>query len=750
MERILYDLASQVVPMAKSLVAAIIVAVVGFKFTNFVVRKLKERPTMKDTDPSTAGFIASFISIGLKIVVIVSVIAILGVPMSSVVALIASAGVAIGLAVQGALSNLVGGIMILLFRPFSAGDYIESNGAAGTVRGITVFYTVLVTPDNKIITMPNGDLTNSVITNYSTEDTRRVDLDFTVDYDADIQDVKNTMLSCLEGMGDSILSEPAPAALMKECKDNGILYTIRVWVKSENYWPVRFALLEAIRNAFKDKNIDIAYPQMDVHIKNKDKKRIWFMKNNIKLILVTVVLCLLFVGATVALVSNIGNDSSNYSSDVSQAVESSNAENSNIESSCADESSEVSQEPPVVEDPYDVAVRNILNNIDNLQTSFSARVDEEFITLIADTFGKDKVETLGTLLFDGNVTSEDMRGIFGYTEKAFLSVIDNDLYRTSVLENTENGVTDLVFVGDTSFADGYSVMNKYNSKGLNGLVSEDVLAIMRSATITMANNEFTFTTRGTRIPNKIWTFRGDPKNVSIYHEMGVDIVGMANNHAFDYGPDSLTDTLATLDGAGIAHVGAGENLTDAKAPYYYIVNGYKIAIVAGSAIDPYSTRKATDEQSGVFQIFDTVSMTNEISAAKENADYVIAYVHWGLEKTTNLTGGQKSMGKAFVDAGADVVVGMHSHCMQGVEYYNGKLICYSLGNFTFSSYTLTAGMLKVSISDEGIFTNTFYPLMHSSNYTYINGGEKGKSQLDSLKALSPKAVISDDFIVTEP
>ncbi len=270
MDQILADLSAQVVPLAKSLVTALIVAVVGFKFVNYIVKKLKERPTMKNEDPSASGFIASFISIALKIVVIVSVIAIMGVPMSSVVALIASAGVAIGLAVQGALSNLVGGIMILLFRPFSVGDFIESTGVSGTVREISVFYTVLVTPDNKVITLPNGDLTNSVITNYSAEDTRRVDLDFTVDYDADIQTVKDVMLACIDGV-EGILTDPEPVAVMKECQDNGILYTIRVWTNGSDYWPVYFAMLERIRNAFKEKGIDIAYPQMEVRIKNQQK-----------------------------------------------------------------------------------------------------------------------------------------------------------------------------------------------------------------------------------------------------------------------------------------------------------------------------------------------------------------------------------------------------------------------------------------------------------------------------------------------
>lgn len=402
-------------------------------------------------------------------------------------------------------------------------------------------------------------------------------------------------------------------------------------------------------------------------------------------------------------------------------------------------------------DSYSFAVDAIMDNLSNLDVFFAASFGRETIDKIKNLCGNKAVEALASALENGKVDSDAFKTITGYSAKAFYAVALSDPEQTTVLEDSADGVADFVFVGDTAFADGYSVMNRYKArgKGIEGLVSDEVLDIMRSADVTMANHEFTLTDRGAPIKGKKWTFRGNPKNVSIFGELGVDIVGMANNHAFDYGPLSLTDTITHLDGAGIAHIGAGENLNDAKKPYYYVVNGYVVAIVAGSAIDPYSTRGATDSQSGVFQIFDTVSMSNEISAAKEKADFVIAYVHWGIEKTTNLTGGQKSMGKAFVDAGADVVIGMHSHCMQGLEYYKGKLIAYSLGNFVFSSYTLTCGMLKFSIDKEGNITNVFYPMMQSENFTYINSGEKGKDQLESLRNLSINAKISDDYVVTE-
>ncbi len=247
------------------LVGAALVCVIGFKVSGYLVKKLKKCQKFSDADPSATGFIASCISIGLKIVVIVSVIAILGVPMSSVVALVASAGVAIGLAVQGALSNLVGGIMILFFRPFKVDDYIESAGASGTVRAITVFYTVLTTPDNKVVTVPNGSLTNSVVTNYSTEETRRIDINFVATYEKDSHEVKDIMLKSAASCS-KVLKGPEAYAVILDCNERGIEYSLRVWCKNVDYWDVKFELTESIRNAFVDAEIDVPYPKMEVRI----------------------------------------------------------------------------------------------------------------------------------------------------------------------------------------------------------------------------------------------------------------------------------------------------------------------------------------------------------------------------------------------------------------------------------------------------------------------------------------------------
>ncbi len=263
---ILNDLTSWAISFAKNLVVAILVFVIGMKVVNIIVKKFKRSKAFEKMDKSVASFIGSFVSVVLKTLVIVSVIAILGIPMSSVVALVASAGVAVGLAVQGALSNLVGGIMILFFKPFKNGDYVEAEGVGGTVQEISVLYTKLLTPDNRAITLPNGTLTNSIITNYSTEDMRRVDVEFFADYDNDIELVKDTMLKVADACPKAA-KQPEAAAVTLECADKGIKYALRVWCNNADYWEVKFYLTEAVRNAFKDAKIVIPYNQMDVHIK---------------------------------------------------------------------------------------------------------------------------------------------------------------------------------------------------------------------------------------------------------------------------------------------------------------------------------------------------------------------------------------------------------------------------------------------------------------------------------------------------
>ena len=247
------------------LLAAIILLIVGIKLIGVLTKWIKKSPKLDKLDSSLRSFLVSFSKIALYIILIITVAMILGIPATSFITILASCGVAIGLALQGSLSNFAGGIMILLFKPFKVGDFIEASGESGTVEEITVVYTVLLTPDNKRVTIPNGSLTNSVIENYSSETTRRVDLKFTTSYNADIDNVKKLLTGIAESHP-MALKDPAPMVRLSEHSDSALTYTVRIWCKNEDYWDVYFDTTEKVKKSFDENGIEIPYPQMDVHI----------------------------------------------------------------------------------------------------------------------------------------------------------------------------------------------------------------------------------------------------------------------------------------------------------------------------------------------------------------------------------------------------------------------------------------------------------------------------------------------------
>ena len=247
------------------LLAAIVILIVGIKLIKALTKWITKSPKLDKLDTSLRSFLGSFSKIALYIVLIITVAMILGVPATSFITILASCGVAIGLALQGSLSNFAGGIMILLFKPFKVGDYIEASGESGTVEEISVVYTVLLTPDNKRITIPNGTLTNSVIENYSAEKNRRVDMTFTTSYDCDIEKAKK-ILTDIASSHPMALKDPEPMVRLSEHGESALTYTVRVWCLNENYWDVKFDITESVKKAFDENGIEIPYPQIDVHI----------------------------------------------------------------------------------------------------------------------------------------------------------------------------------------------------------------------------------------------------------------------------------------------------------------------------------------------------------------------------------------------------------------------------------------------------------------------------------------------------
>lgn len=250
------------------IIGAIVILLVGLKLIKVLSKWIHSSPRLNKLDNSLRSFLASFSKILLYIVLIITVAMILGIPATSFITLLASCGVAVGLALQGSLSNFAGGIMILLFKPFKVGDYIEASGEAGTVSEISVVYTELLTVDNKRITLPNGALTNSIIKNYSSEDKRRVDLTFSAAYDCDVEKVKE-IITTVANAHPCALKDPAPFVRLSEHSDSALVYTVRIWCKNADYWTVYFDTIENVKTAFDKNNIAIPFPQMDVHINNK-------------------------------------------------------------------------------------------------------------------------------------------------------------------------------------------------------------------------------------------------------------------------------------------------------------------------------------------------------------------------------------------------------------------------------------------------------------------------------------------------
>ena len=250
------------------LLCALFVFALGLKLTGWISKLIRTSPKLDKLDVSLRSFLTSFVKIILYVVLVITVAMILGVPVTSFITILASCGVAIGLALQGSLSNFAGGLMILFFKPFKVGDYIEAQGEAGTVVGISVVYTELLTPDNKRITVPNGGLTNSTIRNYSAEATRRVDLSFSVAYNSNDETVKNIISNAIASHP-LALKDPEPFVRLSAHGDSALVYTARVWTNTEDYWTVYFDVLEKVKADFDANGISIPYPQMDIHIKNQ-------------------------------------------------------------------------------------------------------------------------------------------------------------------------------------------------------------------------------------------------------------------------------------------------------------------------------------------------------------------------------------------------------------------------------------------------------------------------------------------------
>ena len=263
------ELIEQSISTLTEFAISLAIAVAVFYIGKFIIKKLYNVVLSillrRNVDQSLSTFILSFVKIVLYFILIVTVIGILGIETTSFLALFASAGVAIGMALSGNLSNFAGGIIILAFRPYKVGDFIESGtGAAGTVKEIQIFHTILTTPDNKIVYAPNGPMSTSIVTNYSRLDTRRVDFTFGVEYGTDFKQVRDILMEIIAADA-RILPTPEPFVELGALADSSVNVTVRVWVKSADYWAVNFDMNKNVYAVFNEKGISFPFPQITVH-----------------------------------------------------------------------------------------------------------------------------------------------------------------------------------------------------------------------------------------------------------------------------------------------------------------------------------------------------------------------------------------------------------------------------------------------------------------------------------------------------
>lgn len=266
LETLLASIGEFVASFGFRLLGAILVLVIGIFLIKWICNLVVKSKGMQKSPKNAQTLVKNIVKIALYIVLLFTVAMIIGVPAASLVAVIGSAGLAIGLALQGGLTNIAGGIIILCFKPFEIGDFIETTSHSGTVVDIGLIYTTINTPDNKRVVIPNGTVSNASVIDYSAYDTRRLDLEFSVAYDSDIDMVKDTLIA-LANAHELVLKDPEPFVRLSAHGESALIFKLRVWVKSSDYWTVNFDLLEASKKVFDKRGIEIPFPQVDVHQK---------------------------------------------------------------------------------------------------------------------------------------------------------------------------------------------------------------------------------------------------------------------------------------------------------------------------------------------------------------------------------------------------------------------------------------------------------------------------------------------------
>ncbi len=303
----------------------------------------------------------------------------------------------------------------------------------------------------------------------------------------------------------------------------------------------------------------------------------------------------------------------------------------------------------------------------------------------------------------------------------------------------------LLIGGDVLLSD--HVLHAYDAAGgIGGVLDEGYRQAIRDAGFFLVNQEFPFSHRGAAAKDKQYTFRLPPNKVALFQEMGIDGVALANNHALDFGRDALLDTCGVLDAAGILHTGAGADLEQARRPVAIEAQGKKVAVIGATRVMPTADWAAGKGHPGMLAAYDMAVLLDEIRIQRQANDFVAVYIHWGVEKEETPQEYQRAMGRQMVEAGADLVVGAHPHVLQGVEYYQGKLIAYSLGNFVFGSSIPRTALLQVDWEKgQDMPKYRLLPGTSGAGYTRMITDEAGRQEFFRyMESISFNARVEED------
>jgi small conductance mechanosensitive channel len=269
-EKYLDQVYSWLIENGINLITGIVILIAGLWIISILTRSFSKLMEKRDLNPSLRPFLKSLFNVTLKILLVITVMSMVGIQMTSFIAILGAAGLAVGMALSGTLQNFAGGVIILILKPFKVGDYITAGGHSGTVNEIQIFNTILKTIDNKTIILPNGSVANNSIINFSAEATRRVDLEFGIGYGDDIDKAKEILWNIIKN-DERILKEPEALIAVKELANSSVNIAVRVWVKAENYWPYFWDIHERVKKEFDKNGVSIPFPQTDVHLYNTEK-----------------------------------------------------------------------------------------------------------------------------------------------------------------------------------------------------------------------------------------------------------------------------------------------------------------------------------------------------------------------------------------------------------------------------------------------------------------------------------------------